>query len=61
MQRTQIKSIHCPHCNQVTKFERHITAMGCGDFIMVLMTFGIWILIRELFKPSFRCSVCGKK
>lgn len=61
MQRTQTESKTCKKCGTVTKHERHITAMGCGDLIMVIFTFGIWIIIREVFKPKFRCSVCGKE
>jgi hypothetical protein len=61
MQRTQIVSKACPTCGTVTKFERHVTAMGCGDLIMVIFTVGLWLLIRQVWKPPFRCSVCGSR
>lgn len=36
MQRTKLKSKHCRRCKKRTKYERHVTAMGCGDLFMVL-------------------------
>jgi len=60
MQREQIKRMHCKQCGKNTKHERHTTAMGCGDLFMVVITLGIWLIFRELFKPRFHCSECGK-
>lgn len=60
MQHTQITSRHCATCGRLTKFERHVTPLGGGDFILVLATLGLWLLLRALFKPAFRCSFCGR-
>jgi hypothetical protein len=59
MQRTQLKTAMCEICSKNSKFERHVTAMGVGDLFMVIITFGMWLILRELFKPKFRCKDCG--
>lgn len=61
MERTQLASRHCTHCGTIRKFERHVTAMGGGDLIMIILTLGVWLLLRRLWTPPFRCSVCGSK
>ncbi len=60
MQRVEFLRRYCEICEKETKHERHITAMGCGDLVMVLCTWGLWMLVRWFFAPCFRCSVCGK-
>lgn len=59
MQKVSIRRQYCGVCNEKTKHERHITAMGCGDLILVIATWGLWLPVRWLFLPSFKCSVCG--
>jgi len=59
MQRVAISRRDCPRCGQPTKHERYVTAMGVGDLILVLFTFGGWWLLREAMKPKWRCSECG--
>lgn len=61
MQRTELDSRPCPNCGKVTKYERHVTAIGGGDFVLALMSIGLWLLLRQAFKPPFRCSICGSK
>ena len=61
MQRSQLKRAHCRTCNKPTKFERHVTAMGCGDLVMVIGTCGLWLIARHLFTPDFVCTECGSK
>jgi hypothetical protein len=59
MQRTQLKTAMCKTCGKFSKFERHVTAMGVGDLFMVIITFGLWLVLRELLKPKFCCKECG--
>jgi hypothetical protein len=59
MQRTAISRYFCRQCGQATKHERNVTAMGCGDLILVIGTCGLWWVIREVTKPKWRCSECG--
>lgn len=61
MQRSQIKRAYCESCEKETKFERAVTAMGCGDLFLTVCTLGLWVIVRQLFKPAFRCSECGEK
>ena len=61
MQRTQIERRRCRTCGKGTKFERHVTAMGAGDLVMVWMTAGFWLLARHAMTPKFRCSECGSE
>ena len=59
MQRKETKTGVCKCCRKRKRFTRYITAMGCGDLFMVLITFGLWVLFRAIFKPKFRCEGCG--
>ncbi len=57
MQRTKISRRFCKNCGKKTKHERHITAMGLGDFIMIIFTCGLWLIARRLevlnsYEPS---------
>ncbi len=61
MQRTQLKRKMCKSCQKTTKFERHVTANGCGDLLLVFATFGLWVIVREMFKAPYRCAECGSK
>lgn len=61
MQRTQLITKHCRQCKARTKFERHVTAMGCGDLLMVLLTLGLWLPLRWLMTPGYRCTQCGSR
>jgi hypothetical protein len=61
MQREQIKRAHCSTCEKNTKFVRHVTAMGCGDLIMIMVTCGAWLIGRFLLTPKYICDNCGNK
>ena len=61
MQREQIKQYKCKSCEMKTKHVRHVTAMGCGDLIMTLSTFGLWVILRAILTPGFHCDKCGKR
>lgn len=61
MQRAQSISRHCESCRRRTRFERHVTAMGCGDLLLVVLSLGLWLPIRWLLKPGFRCVECGSR
>ena len=59
MQRKETKTGVCKCCRKRKRFTRYITAMGCGDLVLVLFSFGLWVLVRGLFKPRFKCEGCG--
>lgn len=59
MQRAQLKRRHCRKCGRKTKHERFVTAMGCGDLVLTICTLGLWVVLRHVFTPKFRCSECG--
>ncbi len=61
MQREQIKHCKCSSCGINTKHVRHVTAMGCGDLLMTLMTFGLWVILRAILTPGFHCDKCGMR
>lgn len=61
MQRHKITRKFCKSCDKETKFEKDITAMGCGDLVLVILTLGIWLIIRSILKPGYKCSECGGK
>jgi hypothetical protein len=60
MHRTAIKSKYCKNCRKRTAHHRYVTAMGCGDLFMVIITLGLWVVLRALFTPGYHCSVCGR-
>jgi len=57
----QIANKSCTQCGQNVKAERNASQMGCGDLVMVLLTFGLWVVIRQLFKKPWLCTQCGSK
>ena len=61
MQREQLKHSYCKSCETKTKHVRHVTAMGCGDLLMVICTLGVWVIFRALFTPGYSCDRCGKR
>lgn len=61
MHRTQSIKKLCKACGKKTKFKRRVKPIGGGDLILGLFTAGIWIALRFIFSPNFRCSVCGSK
>ena len=61
MARTQTIQKLCKACGKKTKFKRRVKPIGGGDLILGLFSAGIWIALRLLFAPNFRCSACGSK
>lgn len=54
----------CSKCRQFEKFERNSFIWGLGDFLMVLMTFGMWLPIKFIYNAfvnPWRCSNCGAR
>lgn len=49
-----MQMLFCPNCQKRTGFRR---ALGFGTFVMVLITFGLWLLVIPLY-PA-RCMTCG--
>lgn len=45
---------YCDGCQRLTGHKR---SLGFGTFIMVLLTFGLWILTLPLYPK--RCVICG--
>lgn len=56
---TEVASGICPHCKTRMKIERPAIAWGLGDFLLTLATLGLWLVVRNLMKGSWRCSACG--
>lgn len=54
----------CAKCETVRKFEKNAMVWGCGDLLLVVVTFGVWAVIRfvaDLMVNPWRCSVCGTR
>lgn len=49
----------CPSCGTKTKHSRRVEPLATGDLVMVIVTFGFWVLLRKANSPSFRCKKCG--
>ncbi len=55
---------YCRSCGEMTRAERYTRPLGCGDLVMVLATFGLWIPIRMLIghvTHPWTCSACGAR
>lgn len=51
-------------CRRTSKFEKNSMVWGCGDLILVVVTFGIWLILRfvfEQFANPWRCTNCGNR
>jgi hypothetical protein len=60
----KVKNARCKHCNNLVKAERNGMIWGLGDFIMVLLTLGLWAVLRwvsNALSNPWRCSKCGKR
>lgn len=49
-----MRSEFCNNCQRYTGSKRYI---GVGTLIMVLLTFGAWLLVIPFYQV--RCTVCG--
>jgi hypothetical protein len=48
----------------MAKFERNAIMWGLGDFVMVLITFLLWVPLKLAFyswQNPWRCSACGSR
>ena len=60
----RVSSRTCSTCQTTRKFEKNALVWGCGDLIMILVTFGVWLLLKfgfDLASNPWRCSVCGTR
>src|SRR5215813_2011364 len=58
----QVKQGYCPHCGLLTKCERNSLVWGGGDLILIVFSFGGWLVLKLLWNAlvnSWRCSRCG--
>ena len=55
--------LYCKHCQAHTRHEKKDMVWGCGDLILVLLSFGAWAIIKaalSLLAPHY-CSQCGAR
>ena len=55
---------YCGVCKRMAKLERNAIEWGLGDFVMVLVTFLMWLPLKFAFNAwtnPWRCSTCGAK
>ena len=60
----QTSSRYCGACGKYTKFEKNTTIWGLGDFVMVVITSGLWVIGKLIINSEsnpWRCSMCGSK
>mgnify|MGYP003392431584 CR=1 FL=1 len=58
----KVKNAYCKKCAKSTKVERNGMIWGMGDFILVILTAGLWVLLRFVLNAMtnpWRCSECG--
>jgi predicted RNA-binding Zn-ribbon protein involved in translation (DUF1610 family) len=59
----RITSRKCPECGRVAA-ERETRTLGCGDLLLVLVSFGLWVPLRwaiGLAVNPWRCPECGRR
>lgn len=55
---------HCKSCQWNMPANRSSTVWGMGDFIMILVTFGGWLVVKfafSLLSNPWRCARCGSR
>lgn len=55
----QVSSHYCNICRGRVKFERNAVVWGLGDFVMVVITSGLWAIIKLIYVAPWRCAICG--
>jgi hypothetical protein len=58
------KQALCQQCGARKRFEKNSMIWGCGDLIMIILTFGIWMVLRfagDFLLNPWRCKDCGGK
>jgi predicted RNA-binding Zn-ribbon protein involved in translation (DUF1610 family) len=60
----KLTSRWCKSCKKQVAAQADSAVWGCGDLIMVLLTFGLWAIFRlvmlAIFSP-YRCTNCGRR
>ncbi len=60
----KITQRRCNRCTKPVKAERSSAVWGLGDFVLMLLTGGLWfvgkLLLNKAMNP-WRCSVCGER
>lgn len=57
------KQAHCPRCATWVRAEKQTYRPGCGDLLLIGLTFGVWAFVIpaiNLFR-SYRCWRCGQR
>lgn len=57
----QISRGYCRTCNDETKLVRNTLVWGFGDFVLVVISLGLWVALKFAIRPSWRCFQCGSK
>ena len=60
----KVSSRYCENCESLLKFEKNSVVLGFGDFVMTIITVGVWIiflLVLDFLLNPWRCSVCGER
>lgn len=54
----------CARCKSQVAAVSNSWAWGCGDLILVLLTFGLWVLVKltiAILANPWRCPNCGQR
>ncbi len=58
------KSYYCRHCQKIALHVKNASEWGMGDIIMMVISCGVWVILRAMADIVFhkwRCGVCGTK
>lgn len=55
----EFASGQCAHCGERRKLERPSAVWGAGDLIMIVITIGVWAILKIAMRPAWRCTACG--
>lgn len=54
----------CKSCNASKNCQRNGMVWGMGDLILVLLSFGVWVIFKLAFNAllnPWRCADCGAR
>lgn len=60
----QVTQRRCSSCNRLVKAEKNSLNWGTGDFLLIVLSFGLWIPLKIMLSSidnPWRCSQCGTK